>query len=128
MVDRSGLQVVFGHPEGLLDTPQLVIRTDDEVGGLADQVGRVSLPARKRASLDLQLAVHALGCPSQLDEPIPFHRCMSVDGTLGFGDLLVDPAQCSPRSVVAVLVVHDPIRDSAGLLLLLAGHGWVSTS
>jgi hypothetical protein len=41
---------------------------------------------------------------------------MSVDGTLGLGDLLVDPAQCSPRSVVAVLVVHDPIRDSAGLL------------
>ena len=84
--------------------------------GLADQVGGVALPAGQRAGLGLQLAVHALGRPGQLDEPIPFHRCMSVDGTLGFGDLLVDPAQRSPRPVVAVLVVHDPIRDPAGLL------------
>jgi hypothetical protein len=30
---------------------------------------------------------------------------VSVNSTLGFGDLLVDPAQRAPRPVVAVLVL-----------------------
>jgi hypothetical protein len=47
---------------------------------------------------------------------------------LGFGDLLVDPAQRAPRTVVAVLVVHDPIRDAAAFSLLVAGPGWVITN
>lgn len=46
---------------------------------------------------------------------------MPVNGTLGLGDLLVDPAQRAPRPVVAVLVVDDPIRKAAGLL---AAGGW----
>jgi len=33
VVDRAGLQVVFGHPEGLLDAPQLLIGTDDKFAG-----------------------------------------------------------------------------------------------
>ena len=41
---------------------------------------------------------------------------MSVDGTLGFGDLLIDPAQGSAGPVMAVLVVGDAIGDAAGLL------------
>jgi len=30
VVDRSGLQVVFGHAEALLDAPQLVVGADDD--------------------------------------------------------------------------------------------------
>jgi hypothetical protein len=41
---------------------------------------------------------------------------MPVDGALGFGDLLVDTPHCAPRTVIAVLVVDDPIRDPARLL------------
>src|SRR5690606_8161838 len=51
VIDRPGGQVVFGHPEGLLDTPQLVISADDELCGLAGQVGGVALPSRQRANL-----------------------------------------------------------------------------
>ena len=31
VVDRSGLQVVFGHSEALLDLPELVVGVDDEL-------------------------------------------------------------------------------------------------
>ena len=47
VVDRAGLQVVLGHPEGLLDAPEPVVGVDDEFGGLAGQVGGVALPARQ---------------------------------------------------------------------------------
>src|SRR5690606_40894269 len=53
VIDRPGGQVVFGHPEGLLDTPQLVISADDELCGLAGLVGGVALPSRQRANLGL---------------------------------------------------------------------------
>ncbi len=44
VVDRAGLQVVLGHPEGLLDAPQLVVGVDDELPRLlVGQVGGVSL-------------------------------------------------------------------------------------
>jgi hypothetical protein len=33
VVDRAGLQVALGHPEGLLDLEQLVVGADDELGG-----------------------------------------------------------------------------------------------
>ena len=128
VVDRAGLQVVLGHAERLLDAPQLVVSVDDELRGLADQVGGVALPPGQGTGLGLQLAVDALGRPGQLDEPVAFDRGMPVDGTLGLGDLLIDPAQRSPGPVVAVLVVDDPIGDSAGLLAAVAGQGWVSTS
>ena len=45
------------------------------------------------AGFGLQLAVDALGRTGELDEPIAFHRGVPVDGTLGLGDLLIDPAQ-----------------------------------
>jgi hypothetical protein len=43
VVDRSGLQVVFGHAEALLDAPQLVVGVDDELRGLTGEVGGVAL-------------------------------------------------------------------------------------
>jgi hypothetical protein len=46
---------------------------------------------------------------------------LTVDGAFGVGDLLVDAAQGAPGSVVAVLVVDDPIRDLAGLF---CAGGW----
>jgi hypothetical protein len=39
VIDRPGLQVVFGHPEALLDPPQLVVGVDDELGGRVGEVG-----------------------------------------------------------------------------------------
>ena len=46
VVDRSGLQVVLGHPEALLDVPELVVGADHELRGLVGEVGGVALPAR----------------------------------------------------------------------------------
>ncbi len=43
VIDRTGGQVMLGHPERLLDTPQLVIGANDELGTLAGQIGRVAL-------------------------------------------------------------------------------------
>ena len=116
VVDRSGLQVVFGHPEALLDAPQLVVGVDDELRGLAGQVGGVALPSGQGTVLGLQLAVDGLGRAGQLDEPVAFDRGVTVDGPFGLGDLLVDAAQRAPRPVMAELVVDDPVGDPAGLL------------
>jgi hypothetical protein len=33
------------------------------------------------------------GAARELDEPVPLDRSLASDGLLGFGDLLVDPAQ-----------------------------------
>ena len=44
VIDRAGLQVVLGHPERLLDAPQLVIGVNDERRGLIDEVGGLALP------------------------------------------------------------------------------------
>jgi hypothetical protein len=43
VVDGPGLQVVFGHPEGLLDVPDPVVAIDDELRTHAGEVGGVSL-------------------------------------------------------------------------------------
>jgi hypothetical protein len=43
LVDRSGLQVVFGDAETSLDGPQLVVGVGDELRGLIGEVGGVSL-------------------------------------------------------------------------------------
>lgn len=43
VVDRSGLQVVFGHSEALLDAPQLVVGADDELRGLSGEVGGATM-------------------------------------------------------------------------------------
>ena len=48
VVDRPGLQVVLGHPEALLDPPELVVGVDDERCGLIVQVGGVLLRSRRR--------------------------------------------------------------------------------
>jgi hypothetical protein len=57
VVDRSGLQVVLGHPEGLLDTPQLVIRVDDELRADASEVGGVALQPGQAAGFGFQFPV-----------------------------------------------------------------------
>ncbi len=116
VVDRPGLQVVLGHPEALLDVPQLVVGVDDELRRRGGEVGGVALPARQGTGLGLQLAVHRLRRAGQLDVAVAFDRGFAVDGALGFGDLLIDPAQRAPGPVMAELVVDDPIRDPAGLL------------
>ena len=116
VVDRPGLQVVLGHPEGLLDAPQLVVRVDDELRSHGGEVGGVSLPPGQSTGFGFQIAVDRLRRAGELDEPVAFDRGVPIDGFLGFSDLLIDAAQRAPCSVVAVLVVDDPIRDAAGLL------------
>jgi len=46
VVDRPSLQIVLGHPKGLLDAPELVVGVDDEGGGLGDEVGGVAPSTR----------------------------------------------------------------------------------
>ena len=91
--------------------------------GQGGQVGGVALPPGQRSGLGLQGPVHPLRGTGQLDVAVAFDRGIPVDGALGFGDLLIDPAQRAPGPVVAELVVDDPIRDAAGLLTAGAGHG-----
>jgi len=116
VVDGPGLQVVLGHPEGLLDAPELVVGIDDELRRLGGEVGGVALPSGLRPGLGLQGAVDALGRTAELDVAVALDRGVPVDGPLGLGDLFVDTAQGASGPVVAVLVVDDAIRDSAGFL------------
>jgi hypothetical protein len=48
---------VLGHPEGLLDTPQLVIRVDDELRADASEVGGVALQPGQAAGFGFQFPV-----------------------------------------------------------------------
>ena len=43
VVDRAGLQIVFGHAEGLLDASQLVVGVDHKLRCHAGEVGGVAL-------------------------------------------------------------------------------------
>ena len=42
VIDRPGLQVVFGHAEAGFDAPQLVVGVDDEFRALLGEVGGVA--------------------------------------------------------------------------------------
>jgi hypothetical protein len=61
VVDRSGLQVVFGHAEALLNAPQLVIGVDHELWGHGGEVGGVALEPGQPAGFGLQIAVDTRG-------------------------------------------------------------------
>jgi peptidoglycan/LPS O-acetylase OafA/YrhL len=111
----TGLQVVLGHSEALLDAPQLVVGPDDELRCLFDEVGGVALQPGQTTDLGLQLTVDALGGAGELGESVAFDRGSPVDDLLGLGDLLGDAAQRAPGPVVAVLVVDDAIGDTACL-------------
>ena len=93
-----------------------MVGADDELRGLAGEVGGVALDPGQRPGFGLQVTVHALLGPGELDEPVTFDRNLSGDGFFGFGDLLIDPTQRTPGPVVTVLVVDHPIRDASGLL------------
>jgi hypothetical protein len=56
VVDRSDLQVVFGHPEAFLDPPEVVVSVDDELGRRVAQVGGVALQPGQGAGFGLQVA------------------------------------------------------------------------
>jgi hypothetical protein len=129
-----------------LDLEELVVGADDEVGregravGAGGQVGDISLDPGQRLRLGLQLPVDAVGAITELDEPVALDGGPARDSVLGFGDLLVDPAQGAAGAVVAVLVVdhlvapaavrtgwpglgeHVPVRDGlAGVLTVPPG-------
>ena len=55
--DRASPKVTLGHPERLLDLPELVVGADHVLGGRVGQVGDVGLPAGQGAGLGLQFAV-----------------------------------------------------------------------
>jgi hypothetical protein len=72
VMDRPGLLLVPGHAEVLLDALQPVVGIDDELGGLAGEVGGVSVPSGQGTVLGLQLAVDGLGRVGQRDESLRF--------------------------------------------------------
>ncbi len=69
VVDRPGAQVRLGHPEALLDLPQLVVGVQHVLRCRRAQVGDVALQTRESASLGLEVAVDPAGAAGQLDEP-----------------------------------------------------------
>jgi hypothetical protein len=105
VVDRPGLQVVFGQAERLLGLEQPVVGVDDELSGRVE-VGDVPLQAIQGSCLGLQLPVDGLGRASQLDEPVALDRCLARDGLLCRGDLLVDAAQ-GPAGTLGPVLVED---------------------
>jgi hypothetical protein len=59
---------------------------------------------RQSPGFGLQLAVHRLRRARQFDVAVALDRGVAVNGTFGFGDLLlIDTAQGAPRPVMAVL-------------------------
>ncbi len=62
VVDRPGAQVRLGHPEALLDLPQLVVGVQHVLRCRRAQVGDVALQTRESASLGLEVAVDRCGC------------------------------------------------------------------
>ena len=117
VVDRLGPQVVFGHPEGVLDAPQLVVGADHPGRVGVEDIGDVGLPAGQRPGLRLQLTVDAAGAAGQGDEPVPFDRRLPGDGLLSLGDLLLDAVHATPGPVGLVL-----IQGRAAPLIGLRAH------
>ena len=79
-------------------------------------------PGQAPPGLGLERVVALFVVPSRCDEPIPFDRRQPGDGLRGLGDLLVDPVQCPPVSLVAVV---DDL--AAPFNFGSAGQGWVKT-
>jgi site-specific DNA recombinase len=103
-----------------LDLEQPVVGADHELRGdrgavrAGGQVGDVALDPGQRPGLGFQFAVHRPGAAGELDEPVPLHRGLAVDGLLGLADLLIDAAQGATGAVVPVLVVDDLVAAAAG--------------
>jgi hypothetical protein len=81
----------------LLDPGQPVISTHHELSGhrcpvrAAGEVGAVDLDPGQRLGLGFQFTVDTVDPIAELDEPVPFDRCLTGDGVLGLRDRLVDP-------------------------------------
>lgn len=67
---------------------------------------------------------YAFGGAGELDEPVALDRSPSVDGFLGLGNVLGDSAKCAPGAIGAVLVIHDAVKDAAGLLVACRRPGF----
>lgn len=55
-----------------------------------------------------------LVAPENLPNRLRFTAALPSTAFWGFGDLLIDAAQGASDTVVAVLVLHDPVGDAAG--------------
>jgi len=123
-VDRPRFQVALRHAEALLDLQQPVIRGDNELRWLIDQVRHVALDPGQRPGLVLELTVDGLVRAGELHEPVPLDRHLPR-----FRDLLRDALERPSGIVVLVAVVvhvittviagacrpglreHVPVRD-----------------
>jgi hypothetical protein len=76
---------VLGHPEGLLDVPELVIRIDDKLRAGGRETGGVPLPPSQGSSLGLQLSIHALGRAGGVFLAIALDQDVSIEGRV-FGE------------------------------------------
>ena len=79
VIDRPGLQGrAWTCGSSSRCASNWVIGVDDELGGLAGEVGGVALPAGQGAVLGLQLAVDGLGGAGELDEPVALDRGVTI--------------------------------------------------
>jgi hypothetical protein len=126
VVDGPGPQVVLGHPEAFLDSPQLVAGADHEVRGDrfpiwgGGEVGLAALDPGQGAGFGLEFAVDALDRAVQGDEPVALDWREACDGLGCLGDLLVDAVQRPAGPVGAVLVAGDLV---AALVFRPGGPG-----
>lgn len=86
----------------------------DLVGVGVGQVGDILFDPGECSVLLFQRPVHRLAGAGQAYVPVPFHRGLSRDGVLGFGDLLVDAAQGAAGSVGPVLVEDRVVASLVG--------------
>ena len=114
VVDGSGLQVVFGHAEALLDAPELVVGVDDELGTRAGQVGGVALQFGQGAGFGLQVAVDRFrvgrGQADSLDAVIPYRLLRDafagVESQAAFTE-----AVAVPRGDARASLFYEPIKN-----------------
>jgi hypothetical protein len=88
--DRPRSYVGLRHAEAILDLPQLAVGRHHELRGRCLQVIDVPLqPGHDTAFI----AGHGsrCGCARELDQPVPFDRCLPGNRFLRLGDLLSIP-------------------------------------
>src|SRR5215207_11523907 len=82
VVDRPGPKITLGHPEALLDLPQLVISAHHVLSSRRLQIGDVALQPGQGTRFGLEVTVDAAAAAGELDEPVPLHRRLPGDRLL----------------------------------------------
>ena len=126
VVDRPGPEIGLGHPEALLDLPQLVVGAHHVLRSRRLQVGDVALQPGQGTGFGLEVTVDAAWLPPvSWTNRFRFTARLPGDRLLRFDDLLVDPAQGAAGPVGPVLVDLSCIGLVTTLGEVVAdGLGW----